>query len=193
MILNLLLAFQEHSGAGEHAAGHGAADPAVLDIGNWLPGITALVVFAIAFAVLALKVWPQITKGLDDREKKIRDEIAAAEAAREQAKAALSEYQRNLAQARDEAAAMIAKAKNDAKAVADDLRTRNQAELVEMKTRATKEIESAKQAAIGAIYNEASNLAVSIAGKILQREINDRDQKHLVDESLKELARSGRS
>jgi F-type H+-transporting ATPase subunit b len=188
-MLQFLLAFEDHAAA---AAGHAADDHApVLAIGNWLPGVTALVVFGIAFVILAVKVWPQITKGLDDREKKIRDEIAAAEASREQAKAALSEYERNLADARTEANAMIAKARNDAKAVAEELRVRNEAELTEMKQRATREIEVARQAAVSSIYTEASNLAVSIAGKILQREITGRDQQHLVDESLRELTKAG--
>ncbi len=189
-MIHLLLAFEDHAaGALEHATEH--AD--VLDPHNILPGITAVVVFLIAFAILTVKVWPQITRGLDEREKKIRDEIAAAEAAREQAKEALAEYQANLAKARDEASAMIAKAKNDAKAVADELRSRNQAELVEMKSRAMRDIDTAKQAAISSIHNQASSLAVLIAGKILQREINESDQKTLMDESIRELAKSGSS
>ena len=92
------------------------------------------------------------------------------------------------AKAREEAGQMIAKARTDAKAVADELRSRNEAELTEMKQRATREIESAKQAAIGSLHAEASNLAVAIAGKILQREINSNDQQMLVDQSIQELA-----
>src|SRR5262245_16421281 len=176
-----------------HAVGHEPQHTEVIQTNDWLPAVTALVVFLIAFGFLYIKVWPQIIKGLDDREKKIRDEIAGAEAAREQAKNALAEYERNLAEARNEANAMIAKARNDAKAVAEELRTRNEAELSEMKQRATREIEVARQAAVSSIYNEASNLAVSIAGKILQREITGRDQQHLVDESLRELTKAGKN
>lgn len=187
-MLNLLLAFEEHApGAIEHAEHAG-----VLDIGNWLPGVTALVVFLIAFAILGTQVWPKITKALDDRENKIRDEIKSAEEAREQAKAALAEYERSLAKAREEANAMINKAKADAKATGEELRARSAAELAEMKLRASKDIEAAKQAAISAIYAEAASLGVSIAGKILHREINARDQQHLVDASLQELVKTGR-
>ncbi len=176
--------------AAGHAPAH-AEHTELIQTNNWLPAVTALVVFLIAFGFLYVYVWPMIVKGLDEREKKIRDEIAAAEAAREQAKAALAEYQDSLARAREEAGQMIAKARADAKAVADELRSRNESELTDMKQRATKEIESAKQAAIGALHAEASNLAVSIAGKILQREINTRDQQMFVDESIKELAKAG--
>jgi len=173
--------------ASEHAAGTHAE---VLDFANWLPGVTAVVVFAIAFGILAVFVWPKITRALDDREKKIRDEIAAAEAAREQAKAALAQYEHSLAKAREEANQMIAKARADAKAVADELRARNESELADMKQRATREIEGARQAAIGSLHAEASNLAVAIARKILQREITTRDQQFLMEESVKELAKA---
>jgi F-type H+-transporting ATPase subunit b len=188
MFHTLFIAF-----ADDPAHGHGGTHAQVLDAANWLPGVTALVVFGIAFAVLGTVVWPKITKALDDREKKIRDEIASAEAARKQAEAAQREYQDSLTKAREEANQMIAKARADAKAVADELRTRNEAELADMKTRATRDIEAAKQSAIGSLHAEASNLAVAIAGKILQREINPRDQQHLMDESIKELAKAGKN
>lgn len=191
-MLNLLIAVQDHAAGAADAHGHGGTHAQVLDVANWLPGVTALLVFALAFTVLGIFVWPKITKALDEREQKIRNEIAQAELAREQAKSALAEYQKSLAQARDEANSMIVKAKADAKAVAEDLRSRNQAELAEMKQRATREIESAKQAAIAELHAEASNLAVAIAGKILQREVNGRDQDRLMEESVGELARAGR-
>jgi F-type H+-transporting ATPase subunit b len=184
--MHALLTFA--SDAAGTAGGHAAEHTGLIDTGNWLPGVTALAVFLIAFGFLYVKVWPTIVKGLDARENKIRDEIAAAQAAREEAKAALAEYKDNLAKAREEAGQMIAKARADAKAVADELRSRIEAELGEMKQRATREIESAKQGAFGSLHAEASNLAVAIAGKILQREINSNDQQMLVDQSIQELA-----
>jgi F-type H+-transporting ATPase subunit b len=194
-MFQLFLAAEEHAAAaaGEHAADHPVGHAGVLDIGNWLPGVTALIVFLTAFIILAVFVWPKITRALDEREQKIRSEIESAEKAREKANAALAEYERNLASAREEASKMINQAKADAKAVADELKSRNQAEMVEMKQRATREIESAKQAAISAIHNEAASLGVSIASKILQRQVNEGDQARMIDDSLQELAQAGRS
>lgn len=187
MFHSLVIAFADPS------ANTGSSHAKVLDPMNWLPGVTALVVFGIAFGILSTVVWPKITKALDDREKKIRDEIASAEAARKQAEAAQREYQDSLTKAREEANQMIARARADAKAVADDLRARNETELADMKTRAMRDIEGAKQAAIGSLHAEASNLAVVIASKILQREISPRDQQQLMEDSIKELAKAGRN
>lgn len=169
--------------AAEDAAEHAG----VLDL-NWLPAVTTLVVFLLAFGFLYVKVWPKIVGGLEERENKIRQEIESAEAAREQAKAALADYERELAGAREEANEMISKAKTDAKAVAEQLRTRNEAEMAVMRDRAGREIENAKRAALAELHGEAANLAAEIAGKILQREISTEDQQRLIDESLRELA-----
>ncbi|MDP7009501.1 MAG: F0F1 ATP synthase subunit B [Phycisphaerales bacterium] len=151
---------------------------------------TAIVVFAV-FLLLATKfVWPHILKGLDERDKKLRDDLEAAEEARQQAKDALAEYEQELLSARTEAGEMIAKARNDAKAAAEELRANNTRELAEMKKAAADDIETAKKAAISDLHTEASTLAVAIASKVLGREISAADQQSLVDESLAELTRS---
>ncbi len=182
MMLDLLLALE---GPGD---GHGAGSAQVLDIANWLPGVTALVVFLIAFAVLATKVWPTITKALDEREAKIRNEIKSAEEAREQAKAALAQYERELANARNEANAMIQKARAEAKATADELRARNEAELADLRGRAQRDIQAAKARAIAEIHAEAANLAVAVASRILKKEITVEDQRGLVDDTIRGLS-----
>lgn len=182
----LLLAAEE---VGEHAA----PQHTELMAANWLPAVTALVVFLLAFGFLYVKVWPKIAQGLEDRENKIRREIESAEQAREQATAALAEYERSLASAREEANAMIVKAKADAKAAGEQLRAHNEADLVEMKLRATRDIDSAKAAAIGELHTQAAMLATDIAGKILAREITAEDQQRLINESLDELGTASRT
>ncbi len=179
--------------AAEDAAEHAGAQHTELMAANWLPAVTALVVFLLAFGFLYIKVWPKIAQGLEDRENKIRHEIESAEQAREQAKAALAENERSLASAREEANAMIVKAKADAKAAGEQLRTRNEADLVEMKLRATRDIDSAKAAAIGELHTQAAMLAADIAAKILSRELTAQDQQGLINESLDELGASSRA
>jgi F-type H+-transporting ATPase subunit b len=167
-----------------------AGNPVSIEL---LPLITILIVFGVTFWLLKSQVWPRITSALDEREKKIREEIQQAEESREQAKAVLAEYEKSLAQAREEANQMVAKAKQDAKAVADELRSRNEGELAELKDRAMREIEAAKKAAITELHEESVVLAMSIARKILQREITTDDQRRLVEESMKELAATSRN
>ena len=151
---------------------------------------TTIVVFVL-FLLLASKfVWPHILNGLDQRDQKLLDDLEAAEEARQEANAALLEYEEELKKARTEAGEMIATARQDAKAAAEELRSNNTRELAEMKNAATADINAAKKAAIGELHAEASTLAVAIARRILNREISSEDQQSLLSESLAELGQS---
>jgi F-type H+-transporting ATPase subunit b len=152
-----------------------------------LPAFSTVAVFLIAFGTFAFIVWPKITKALDARDEKILGEIRAAEAAQAKAKAAQSEFEKRLEEARAAADDMIRKARTEADRQADELRARSQRELEEMRLRATQELESAKRTALAEIHAVAATLATTVAGKILKREIQPSDQKRLVDESLSEM------
>jgi len=154
-------------------------------------GVTALVVLGVVFAILAAKVWPAIASGLDDRANKIKSEIEAAEAARAQAKSALEQYERSLADAREQAQKEIDKARTAAAGLAVELKTKAEAEVAAMRGKALADIEAAKRVALAEIYVESANLATSVAGKILQREINRNDQSRLVEDALAELKTAG--
>lgn len=168
----------------------GADDP-ISPIPTWQEGLptmlAALVVFGIVFAILATQVWPRIVKGLAEREARIRSQIEAAEAAQEQARVALEEYERNLAEARAEAQRMLDQTKQQQQQLAAELRAKADAEMNQMRERARRDIEAAKRAALSEIYKEVSQISTSVAAKILQREVTSDDQQRLVEESLEEF------
>lgn len=151
------------------------------------PYITAMIVFGIAFLILATKVWPKITAGLDEREQKILGEIKAAEEARAEAQASLEKGRAELDAARREATEMVARVKADAQKAGEELRRRNEEAVADMKRRATEEIESARREAVADLHREAARLSTQIAARILEREISADDQQRLIDESLAEL------
>ncbi|MBM4007597.1 MAG: F0F1 ATP synthase subunit B [Planctomycetes bacterium] len=163
------------------------ASPELIKVDS-LPAITAVVVFLVAFTVLATVVWPKITKGLDERNEKILSEIRAAEAAQAKAKAAQAEFEKRLEEARAEADRTVRAARAEAERQAEELRARAAKELEDMKNRATQELEGAKRAALSEIHAMAAGLATTVAGKILKREIQAGDQRRLVEESLSELS-----
>ena len=177
------------AGHDDHAA-HGPATPIPPVKEGVAPAITALVVFAIVMFILATKVWPIITGGLDERNAKIREEIAAAEAAQKQARAALEEYEKSLAEARQEAQRMLDETRTQQAALAAELKAKADKELTEMREKAKREIETAKKTAIGELYAESVNLATQMAGKILQREVTVADQQRMLEEALGEMSKN---
>ncbi len=154
-----------------------------------ITGVTAIVVFGIVMAILGVTVWPKIVNGLDERAAKIEQEIASAEAAREQAKDALDEYEQNLSSARAESQKMLEQAKVEQAKLAVELRAKTDLEIGELRGKAMRDIEAARRSAVSEIYAEAASLATSVAGKILEREISTSDQQRLVSETLGELGR----
>lgn len=152
-----------------------------------IAGVVAIVVFLTAFGILAIKVWPTIVKGLQDRENKIKDEIDAAELARSQAKDALEQYQQSLAKAREQAQAEIEKARSQAQQIAAELKAKADVELGAMREKAMKDIENAKRAAVSEVYEQSTQLATIMASKILQRNVQVQDGDRIFQESLRQL------
>lgn len=156
---------------------------------NLVPFVSAIVVFGVVFFVLAKFVWPKILGGLEEREKKIRSEVYAAEEARQRAAEAQKGFEKSLAEAREKADRMIEQTRAEQARLAADLRAQADAELAQMRDQARASIEAAKRAAISEIYTEAANLATSVAGRILEREVNAGDQRRLVEESVEQYSR----
>lgn len=154
---------------------------------EWVPFAASLIVFGVTFYILAKYVWPRLLGGLEEREKKIRQEIFRAEEARKKADEALQQYEEELAKARAEASKMIEATKAEQMRLAAELKSRNEAELSHMRESALTSIEAAKRAALNEIYQDAASLATEVAAKILQRELNEDDQRRLVDETLAQV------
>jgi F-type H+-transporting ATPase subunit b len=108
------------------------------------------------------------------------------------AKAAQAEFERSLANAREESANMIKQARADAQRIADELKAKNEQELAERVARANADIEAARKAAVADLQAQSAMLATEIASKILRRQVNDQDNQRLVQESLQELGSSRR-
>lgn len=149
--------------------------------------IAALIVFALVFGALARFGWPVLTRRIDERYQRIREEIESAERARQQAREALAEYERSLAEARAEARRMLEQAKAQQQALAAELKAQADRELAAMKDRARRDIDQARRAALASLYEDAAGLATAIAARILQREVSPQDYQRLVDESLEAL------
>lgn len=164
------------------AAAEGGPIPS--EFADVLSAVTTLVVSAVLFAFLALKVWPPIVKALDARNEKIVSEIKAAEAARAAAAKAMEEHRRELEVARQEAGRLIAEAREQARRTAEEMKARSDAEMAERIAKATADIDAAKRRAVGELHAEAATLATAVAARILGREIAPGDQQRLVEETL---------
>ncbi len=182
-----------------------AADPALaadvvtseeeanLFAGSIFQSIAAILAFLILLAVLSKYAWAPIITSLQDRENRIREDLRSAERASREAQSTLTEYQKQLADARQESQRIVAEARAVAQQAANADKARIEAEITSMKASAKADIAAAKEAALADIYAQSASLSTAIAGKILQRELNPADQQTLVNQSLDQLRSSAAS
>ncbi|MEX0614011.1 MAG: ATP synthase F0 subunit B, partial [Pirellulales bacterium] len=103
----------EHAGPDHSAAAgeHSTPNPLGIDLDL---AVWTLVVFILLFLVLNKFAWPQIVEALEERERKIADNIAAAQAMQEQSKRILAEHEAKLAAAAGEVRELLEEARRDA-------------------------------------------------------------------------------
>ncbi|HVG95206.1 MAG TPA: F0F1 ATP synthase subunit B [Planctomycetota bacterium] len=168
------------------ADGHGEEQPGLLSV-NLVVAVTTIVTFLLLLVVLAKTAWKPILQGLQAREKGIRDQIEGAEKANAEARTLLSEYERRLAHATDEARSIVEEGRRDAQAVRGKIEAEARLAATEERDRAVRDIDLARQKALKDIYDEVAKVATDVAGQIIQREVRPEDHKKLVEQGLSQL------
>ena len=82
---------------------------------------------------------------------------------------------------------MIAEAKSTASGAKDKIMAEAAAEAQKTRERALAEIEAAKTAAVRDLAESSVNSAVSLAGSIVGRSLNESDHADLIEKSLKQF------
>lgn len=169
----------------EHGGGTGGPNPLA-----WDPdlAICTLVVFALLFLVLKKFAWPQIAAALDERERKIAADIAAATALNEEAKRRLAEHEAKLAAAAGEVRALLEEARRDADVTRKRIEEDGRKAAGEEIARATREIQRAKEGAIQELAVASANTAIELARKVVRDSLTNDQQSQLVREALGKLA-----
>ncbi len=172
----------EHGAAGHGAEGHGEApSPLVIDIDL---AIFTVLIFLILLAVLWKFAWGPISAALDLREKKIADNIAAAEHLNQEAKRLLGEYEAKLTAAREEVRGILDEARRDAEHAGQEIVTKARADAQAEVQRGKHEIETATAQALNELAKTSANLAVDLAGRIVSAKLNASDHAKLIEDAL---------
>jgi F-type H+-transporting ATPase subunit b len=150
--------------------------------------VWTLITFGILLFVLGKFGWPAILAALEARENGIRDDIDTARRQREEAESLLNEHKKLMAEADEKVRALVDEAKRDAQVLQSEMQKKTQEESQVIRERALRDIELAKNAAIGSLREESVNLSVLMASKILSREVKAEDHKQLIDDCLKDVA-----
>jgi F-type H+-transporting ATPase subunit b len=128
-----------------------------------------------------------IREVLEKRKAKADAEISDAVKAKEEALAMKAEYEQNMLEARDKANAILADATKTASAKSDEILKEASANAVAIKAKAEKDIEQEKRKAVNELKEEIGGMAMEIAGKVIEREINEEDHNKLINEFIEKV------
>ncbi|HEX8200591.1 MAG TPA: F0F1 ATP synthase subunit B [Isosphaeraceae bacterium] len=175
-------------------AGHAApatgggheANPNILEPQSPL-AIYTVVVFLLLLAVLWRFAWGPLSQALHRREEQMRHTLEESERARQESARLLAQHSQQMAQAAEQARALEAEIRRKAEAAAEQLIQKAQAEAEAARKRAEREIGTARDQALAEIWTKTADLAVSVAGRVLARDLGPEDHHRLVQVALHEL------
>ena len=124
---------------------------------------------------------------LDKRREAADKQIADAEAAKSEAAAIKQTYEENMRQAKAKADDLILSAQKTASQRGEEIISQAQQQAAQLKSKASADIAMEKKKAINDAKNEISDLAMAIAGKVVERELSSADQDGMIDRFIEEL------
>ncbi len=127
---------------------------------------------------------------LDTRRKAADAEIEAAHAAHAEADAIKSEYEQNMLKAKAEADGIVAGAQKTAAARSEAMLGEARAQAAQIKQKAEADIAQERKKAVNDLKNEIGGMAMEIAGKVVEREISEKDHQALIDEFIRNVGES---
>ena len=139
----------------------------------------------ILVALVRKFLWKRVMAALDARQKEIDGIYDAAGKDRDEAAQMKEEYTARMSAAREEADRLVRNAVDTAQNRGDAIVQEAKAEAAHMKQKAAGEIEQEKRKAYSELLGDISGMAVDIAGRMVEREINERDHRVLVEDFIR--------
>lgn len=159
------------------------------DLVKPFPGlmIWTLVVFFIAFLVLRRYAFGPLAALVEKRRTIVRENLEAAEHAREEAQTLLEEYKQQLAAARREATEIIERARVTSTELERQMREEAAAQREREIAAAKQAIEAETRQSIEQIKNQVADLTLLATEKVVGRALDEAEGRRLVQEALSEV------
>ena len=166
---------------------HETANPILPATGELIWGTLS---FLVLFALLWRFGFPAVKKAMQDRTERIRSDVEAAEKAKEDAEQVKADYERQLAEAKNEAAHIMEEARQDADAYRSEQREAADREISELRERSRADIEASKNQALADLRHDVAEIALAAAEQVVEQSLDRDTNVALVERSIDEVASS---
>ena len=172
----------------ESTEAHGASseqNPLVkLDPGLF---IWTILTFLLLLMVLAKFAWKPLLAMLDERQKSIDDSLLSAEKARQELEGINQKSEAILSKSRTEAQTIVTDAKSAADKLKEDIVLKAKKEADGQLEKAKNQISVEKNKALLEIRQEVVDLSITVAEKIIKKNISKDDNASIIEDSLNKL------
>lgn len=141
----------------------------------------------ILFLLMKKFLFKPVRKMMLDRENEVKELYDDAERSKSDAEALKEDYENKLSSAKNEADEIIKNASRSAALKSEEIIAEAHNTAAGIIERADKQIEAEKKNAENELKNEVSELAVSIASKVIEKEIDEKKHKELIDSFIEKM------
>lgn len=146
-------------------------------------------VFFLLFLFLLKRfAWGPLTESLKKRQSDIQDALNEAKKAKEEMSALNARNEELIKEAQEQRALIMKEAKNAKESIINEAKTKAKEEAQRIMSTATQEIEAQKKSALMEVKNEVGQMALSIAEKVIRKELQgNTDQVSFVNKLVNEI------
>ena len=160
-----------------------------------LPATNEIIWGALAFLVLVVLMskmaFPAVKGAMDARTEHIRTAIDDADRTREEAQTVMAGYQRQVADAKGEAARIIEEARQTADNLKRDLTARAEAEAAELRQRNAEQIAAERQRVMAEMQGQVATLAIELAEKVVGGSLDQQRSLQLIEDYINTVGTNG--
>lgn len=159
----------------------------------WQELVIGTIAFALLCFVLMKFVWPRMEETFKARVEAIEGGIKRAEERQAEAEALFQQYQRQLAEARTEAAKIRDQARADANGIREDILAQAREESERVVAAGREQLDAQRASIVRELRAEVGTLAVDLASRIVGESLADEARRRgTVDRFLADLETAGR-
>jgi len=148
--------------------------------------ITQIVTFIILLVILRFVAYKPLMRMLDERSNRIKESMDQAETVKEQAAHAEEAVKKQLEEAGREGQERVARATKAGEEVKQKAQEEAKQEAEALINRARTEIQRERDDAISEVRRQFADLTILAAGKVIDRTLDKKEHKELIDKVLEE-------
>ena len=149
--------------------------------------IWTILTFLVLLGLLAKFAWRPLLAALEQRQEAIRKSLDDVRQAKQELEKVHAESAKLLAQARAEADSILSATRTDVNQFREEMRQKARTEAEGIVKNAERQIEQETARALQQIRHEAVDISVSIASKLLQRNVSKDDNARLIEDTFKQI------